>query len=169
MGLGVDSRSLIATDSIISDGITMESTPVRVFTNYCSASPEYKLLKRLIKQTEGWSESKIQDANVVWLSAVQAEGMTEGELYGLRKRKCWFSRYMGSREVCSKRTFFGTLNCAKRIFPDKLNKFLPKTWFFPEEKCKLITEIQKNVERKAQDPNYVLPTYISKPSRGFGG
>ena len=62
--------------------------------------------------------------------------LSEYEIYGLRKRKCWFNRYFGAKDVCSKRTFFGILNCAKKIFPDKFGAFVPRTWFYPEEKGK---------------------------------
>ena len=132
VGLGVDFSQLVKEKE--------EKEEVKVFTGYCYATPEHKLLKRLIRTTDGWTEStKLAEAQLVWISA-QHE-LTDYELHGLRKRKCWFSRYMGSREVCSKRTFFGILNCAKTIFPDKFNRFIPKTWFFPEDKQKLLHEI----------------------------
>ena len=107
------------------------------------------------------------EAKVVWLSA-QHE-LTDYEMHSLRKRKCWFSRYMGSRDVCSKRTFFGILNCAKTIFPEKFNRFVPKTWFFPEDKSKLLHEIQRNQDKQEDMPEHILPTFIAKPSKGYGG
>ena len=57
VGLGVDFSQLVKEKE------GEEKEGVKVFTGYCYATPEHKLLKRLIRTTDGWTESsKLADA-----------------------------------------------------------------------------------------------------------
>jgi hypothetical protein len=126
---------------------------------------ESKLLHRIIKKTDNWKETdKMEECNVVWL-ANPVEILVDSELYALRKRQCWYNKYFGSREICNKRTFFGLINCAKKIFPEKFSKFVPKTWFFPEDRHRVNWKMYLN---NPHDKKFA-PTLISKPSKGYGG
>jgi hypothetical protein len=57
------------------------------------------------------------------------------------------------------------MNCAKKIFPEKFSKFVPKTWFFPEDRHRVNWKLLLN---NPHDKRFA-PTLIAKPSKGFGG